>query len=75
VNGCFWHRHRGCSRCRMPKSHIDFWRTKLNGNRKRDQRLQKKLARLGWEVLIIWECQTDDSSVLKKTIRSFLGSP
>lgn len=71
VHGCFWHRHLGCSRCRMPKSRIDFWRTKLNGNRKRDQLLQIKLAKQGWEVPIIWECETENAHVLRKTIRKW----
>ncbi|HBI46414.1 MAG TPA: very short patch repair endonuclease, partial [Planctomycetales bacterium] len=36
VHGCFWHRHRGCALCRMPKSRLDFWAPKLEGNRRRD---------------------------------------
>lgn len=74
VHGCFWHRHSGCPRCRMPKSRIEFWRAKLNGNRKRDKRVQEKLAEQGWAVLIIWECETEDVSLLRKNIRKFLGA-
>ena len=31
VHGCFWHRHPdpGCPLARLPKSKLDFWRTKL----------------------------------------------
>ena len=57
VNGCFWHRHN----CRlgrpMPRSAANFWRTKLEGNKVRDARNRKKLRRMGWKVLVVWECQ------------------
>jgi DNA mismatch endonuclease (patch repair protein) len=33
----------------------DFWRTKIEQNRKRDQRKIKQLRALGWEVMVIWE--------------------
>lgn len=56
VNGCFWHGHEGCSQFVMPKSNTDFWRTKIESNRKRDQQNYQLLQESGWQVLVIWQC-------------------
>jgi len=72
VHGCFWHRHPGCGR--MPKSRLSFWRTKLEENRRRDQRNRRKLRKDGWRVHIIWECQLADVEGLKGRIRKFLNA-
>lgn len=58
VHGCFWHRHEGCRRCTTPKTRSDFWSEKFDKNVERDQRDSETLRRQGWNVLIIWECQT-----------------
>lgn len=56
VNGDFWHGWRFPVWChRLPT----FWRNKIGGNRERDQRNSKKLRRLGWKVLRIWEHQVE----------------
>ena len=34
VHGCFWHRHAACALARLPKSRLDFWLPKLEGNRR-----------------------------------------
>ena len=73
VHGCFWHRHEGCPRCRMPKSRLLFWKSKLNANRERDQANQEKLHRLGWAFMIVWECDLGDTDALTSRIRAFLG--
>ena len=72
VHGCFWHRHANCALVRMPKSRIDFWTTKLEGNRDRDKRNKRALVREGWKVLTIWECQLGDAARLATRIRRFL---
>lgn len=58
VHGCFWHRHEGCRRCTTPKTRSDFWNEKFKKNVERDQRDEDALRKQGWNVLIIWECQT-----------------
>ena len=55
VNGCFWHGH-DCPIFRLPKSRTEFWRSKINTNRARDQKNIKLLRANGWRVLVIWEC-------------------
>lgn len=72
VHGCFWHRHSNCALARMPKSRIEFWQTKLEGNRKRDEKNRRALVGAGWKVLTIWECQLKDTQRLGTTIARFL---
>ena len=72
VHGCFWHQH-GCNQYRMPKSKRDFWLPKLERNVERDRRTYKELSKLGWEFLIIWECQLKDTESLRHHIEEFLG--
>lgn len=58
VHGCYWHRHRNCKYAYTPKSRVEFWEAKFDANVKRDRRNQRDLKRLGWKVVVIWECQT-----------------
>lgn len=56
INGCFWHR---CEKCNPnnPKSNIEFWEKKFSRNKERDLRKVEELQRLGWQVLVVWECE------------------
>ena len=75
VHGCFWHRHEGCKSARMPKSRIEFWSAKLNGNKLRDTRTFDALRRLGWQVMVVWECELRDLEGVAKAIQIFLDAP
>ena len=57
VHGCFWHLHDGCKYAIMPKSNVDYWKKKLYGNKQRDERNQRELEEMGWNVIIVWECE------------------
>lgn len=57
VHGCFWHRHT-CKRASMPKTRTEFWEAKLAGNVVRDRRVADELRALGWQVVVVWECET-----------------
>ena len=72
VHGCFWHQH-GCRQYRMPKTRRGFWEPKLAANRERDARVRKELRKLGWSILVVWECQLRRADVLDRRIRRFLG--
>jgi len=74
VNGCFWHRHVGCALARLPKSRVNFWIPKLEGNRKRDIRNKRALAKEGWKVLTLWECGLKDIDRLEARIKRFLDA-
>lgn len=75
VRGCFWHRHTGCIDSHIPKSRAAYWAPKLRGNEQRDLRNRRLLKKLGWKVLVIWECEVAPSklSKLKRKIARFLG--
>ncbi|WP_246621779.1 very short patch repair endonuclease [Rhizobium laguerreae] len=68
VRGCFWHRHQGCKNCVMPSTRSDWWEGKLTANVLRDERNMADLAALGWEVLIIWECEANHNDIPKRLI-------
>lgn len=72
MHGCFWHRHKGCKLARLPKSKLNFWKPKLEENRKRDLRNQRRLRDLGWRVLVVWECQMVDTDRVSEVVRGFL---
>ena len=56
VNGCFWHGHNGCKYFVMPKSNTSYWKEKIKNNIERDNKVHQKLSDMGWNVIIIWEC-------------------
>lgn len=70
VHGCFWHRHPGCSKASMPKTRPEFWQVKFDANVARDASAVDFLERMGWNVLVIWECETKDPSRILETIGS-----
>ena len=74
LHGCFWHRHPGCSNTRLPKSNVEFWEKKLSQNVFHDREVYKQLTQLGWEYLIIWECEMKKSNrtSLEKRIHLFM---
>lgn len=78
VHGCFWHQHQAsdCWRSRIPKTRQDFWIPKLQGNVARDARSQDALQQMGWDVLVVWECETTPSRIdeLDKKLSDFLSS-
>ena len=57
VNGCFWHGHEGCKYFVWPKNNSDFWREKIQRNIERDKNYYDKLKHLGWNVVLVWECE------------------
>lgn len=74
VHGCFWHRHDHCALARMPKSNQDFWMAKLEGNKKRDAITYRRLREMGWDVLVVWECELRDLDEVQRRITHFLGA-
>lgn len=72
VHGCFWHGHQECKRATRPVNNARTWEDKIEGNRRRDQRNINALGVLGWDVLVVWECEVRDVSRLEACLRSFL---
>lgn len=65
VNGCFWHRHKDCVKglC-TPQTNEDLWQAKFEKTVKRDVRNYTDLRDMGWNVMVIWECELKDISSL-----------
>lgn len=57
VNGCFWHIHENCRYFKWPENNAEFWKNKLEGNKKRDMKNIQKLTEAGWKVIVVWECE------------------
>ena len=71
VDGCFWH---GCPKCfRLPKQNRAFWKSKNEGNRKRDLLVNGRLRRLDWRVIRIRQCQLKYSDRVLSRIRKGVG--
>ena len=68
VNGCFWHGHTGCSHSALPATNKRYWRQKIERNVRRDRRNARRLRRLGWHVMTIWECRIKEDSYLVKRL-------
>jgi DNA mismatch endonuclease (patch repair protein) len=78
VNGCFWHQHSKatCPIRLTPSSNRKYWTQKFLRNRARDAENVRALRKLGWELLVVWECEIrEDSDVLYGKVRRFLGAP
>ena len=56
VNGCFWHKH-DCPRFAWPSSNTDYWIPKILRNAERDKENYSALSALGWNVIVVWECE------------------
>ena len=70
VNGCFWHGHHlnfqfndlrftisDSECCKIPKTNREFWVAKIRRNKERDREEQRKLAKMGWHCITVWECE------------------
>lgn len=68
INGCFWHGHEGCKYFVTPKSNVEFWRNKIQNNIARDTVVKSKLEELGWNVIVLWECEIKTISAREQTL-------
>ncbi|MEZ2347536.1 very short patch repair endonuclease [Terriglobus sp. RCC_193] len=73
VHGCFWHQHSGCREGRLPGTRPEYWVPKLQRNVARDLANSVSLEKLGWRMLIIWECEIESSPGLLSKVEDFLG--
>lgn len=68
VHGCFWHQHADCRFAVMPRTNVAFWRQKLGGNVLRDSENLRRLGELGWNALVIWECDVHNHKALRRLV-------
>jgi len=75
VHGCFWHRHTCPLARKVPATRQEYWGPKLKRNVERDKAALESLAEMGWEALIVWECETRHLSTMTDQLMLFLGQP
>jgi len=68
VHGCFWHQHPGCRRATVPATRRSWWRAKLKKNQQRDAGVIGPLVGLGWEPIVVWECETKNVDRLRQKL-------
>ena len=72
VHGCFWHKHSNCNRAKLPKSNRSFWKRKIEGNRKRDERIARLLRKEGWHVITVWQCALRNPERVLRRLRRMI---
>jgi DNA mismatch endonuclease (patch repair protein) len=75
VHGCFWHRHPCCRYASSPKTRQEYWVPKFAANTERDARKTAELEKLGWRVLVVWECETRNLAALEERLRKDFSLP
>lgn len=68
VHGCFWHRHSGCKRATTPSTNTEYWEEKFRKNVERDEKNRVELEALGWQVMVVWECEIKNAETREKTL-------
>ncbi len=71
VHGCFWHRHKNCRRATTPVRNRDLWNAKFDRTITRDRRNARALRAVGWDVLVLWECQLGNRRTMSR-LKQFL---
>ena len=61
VRGCYWHRHSGCRFATNPSANAEFWQHKFARTVARDMHIEQELKALGWNVVVLWECEINIS--------------
>ena len=57
VNGCFWHGHADCKYADLPKTRTEWWKTKIDKNKERDNKVHLELKKSRWNIITVWTCQ------------------
>jgi DNA mismatch endonuclease, patch repair protein len=76
IHGCFWHQHKRCKKASIPEKNRKFWYDKLSGNAKRDKKNELILAKQGFNVIVVWECQLYNQTIetLERVVQALLNS-
>ncbi len=72
VHGCFWHGHDCREGSRRPRSRQEYWLPKISANQTRDALHHHQLAAAGWEILVIWECETQEAALIDR-LKAFVS--
>lgn len=73
INGCFWHLHDCPAGQHAPATNAEFWAAKRTRTHERDGQNIEALRELGWESLVLWECELRDPQSVLERLSVFLG--
>lgn len=68
VHGCFWHGHN-CRAGKLPETRKEFWQNKIDTNIARDKKNRQDLEKLGWKVLVIWQCELKNKKIRAEKLK------
>ena len=68
IHGCFWHGHH-CKAAKLPETNKEFWENKINSNIERDKNNQLILGKLGWKIIIIWQCELKNKKIITEKLK------
>ena len=74
VNGCFWHRHKECRRTTTPTRNRAFWLDKFAANESRDKLKTHLLRAMGFEVIVVWECETSKPDKIARRLKRIVST-
>ena len=69
VHGCFWHGH-DCRAGKLPETRKEFWQNKIGSNVVRDKKNRHELEKLGWRVLIVWQCELKNKKMRTEKLKN-----
>lgn len=72
VHGCYWHRHRGCSKATTPRTNVAFWEEKFHSNVERDRRVARACRASGYRTVVVWECECKQPLVVERRLKRAL---
>ena len=49
----------------MPSSRVEYWKKKFERNVEKDKMNLQAVTRLGWNPIIVWECEIRDIGKLE----------
>lgn len=73
VRGCFWHRHPGCRIASTPSSNTEYWTEKFRCNTERDRQTETELRSLGWNLIVVWGCETSPQKFPPAELADFVS--
>lgn len=72
IHGCFWHLHKNCRAASRPSSNVEYWESKLQRNADRDKKNKRRIKKLGWKMLVVWECELKNPDAVFSMLTRFL---
>ena len=72
IHGCFWHGHN-CKFGTLPETNKIFWENKINNTKDRDKRNINELRKMGWRVIVIWQCELKNQKVKTERLEKLIN--